>query len=195
MEENVGSMIVIQFVTLDGVTEDPDGSQGFEHGGWAFRFGPQAVAGDKFKMGQKLETGTLLLGRRTWELFSRIWPSRTDDFSAKMNRIQKLVASKTRERVDEWSNSVLLKGDLIGEIKKHKNRQDVIVIGSDSLVQTLIQQDLVDEYRLLIFPVVLGEGRRLFKDGIGSINLRLVTVEQSGEAVLATYRRDASEAH
>ena len=112
-----------------------------------------------------------------------------------MNRVQKLVASKTLERVDEWSNSVLLKGDLVEEVSKHKNQRDIILIGSDSLVQTFIRRDLVDEYRLLIFPVVLGEGRRLFKDEIRPINLRLVNVGQSGEAVLVTYRRDHSMAN
>lgn len=191
----MASIIVIQFMTLDGVTEDPDGRQGFNLGGWAFRFGPQAVAGDKFKMGEIMETGTLLLGRRTWEHFSRLWPSRTDDFSTKMNRMQKLVVSTTLDRADAWSNSALMKGDLVEEVKKQKDRQDVIVIGSDSLVQTLIEHDLIDEYCLLIFPIVLGKGRRLFRDGVGPINLRVVNVQQSGEAVLATYSRDASAAH
>lgn len=192
VEKKMASIIVIQFMTLDGVTEDPDGRQGFNRGGWAFRFGPQAVAGDKFKMGQIMETGTLLLGRRTWEHFSRLWPSRTDNFSTKMNRMQKLVVSKTLDRADAWSNSVLMKGDLVEEVKKQKDRQDVVVIGSDSIVQTLMQCNLVDEYRLLIFPVVLGEGRRLFRDGIAPINLRLVHVEQSGEAVLTIYQRDTA---
>ena len=150
LSENKTGIIVIQFVTLDGVTEDPDGRQGFSRGGWAFRLGPQAVLGDKFKMGQILQTGTLLLGRRTWEHFSHLWPSRTDDFSTKMNRIQKLVVSNALDRVDAWSNSVLIKGDWVEEVKKQKDRRDVVVIGSDGIVQTLIQRDLVDEYRFLI---------------------------------------------
>jgi dihydrofolate reductase len=193
-EAHVHRVRVIQFITLDGFTQDPDGAEGTRHGGWAFRFGPQAVAGDKFKLGGLMDTGTLLLGRRTWQKFTGIWPTRSDDFSTKMNRMRKLVASESLERVDAWENSELLHGDPVDEVKKRKGEQDLIVVGSDSLVQRLIQHDLVDEYRLLIFPIVLGEGQRLFRDGIPPINLRLVKVEQSGEAVLVTYHRDASAA-
>jgi dihydrofolate reductase len=187
-------VMVIQFITLDGFTQDPDGTDGTPHGGWAFRVGPQAVAGDKFKLGELMDTGTLLLGRRTWQKFTGIWPARSDDFSTQMNRMHKLVASESLERVDAWENSELLNGDPVDEVKKRKGTQDLIVVGSDSLVQRLMQHDLVDEYRLLIFPIVLGEGRRLFRDGIPPIHLRLVKAEQSGEAVLATYHRDASTA-
>ncbi len=187
----MSNVIVIQFVTLDGITQDPDGSEGFKHGGWAFRFGPQALAGDKFKMGHILETGVLLLGRRTWQLFSQIWPSRTDDFSTKMNRIQKLVVSRSLEQVNAWDNSALLKGNLADEVRKHKTQQDVIVAGSDSVVQELIRHGLVDEYRLLVFPIVLGEGRRLFPEGISPIPFRLVNVEQSGEAALVRLSKSA----
>ena len=88
-------VIVIEFVSLDGVMQDPDGSEGSRQGGWAFRYGPEAVAGDKFNMGEVLDTGTLLLGRRTWHLFSKIWPGRDDEFSAKMNAMPKLVASRS----------------------------------------------------------------------------------------------------
>lgn len=190
----MGKVMVIEFVTLDGVTQDPDGVEGFRHGGWAFRSGPQAVAGDKFKLGSLFDTAALLLGRRTWEKFSEIWPSRTDDFSIKMNRIPKLVASTTLTQVNAWSHSTLLAGDLVEQVAAHKRQQDVIVAGSDSIVQTLIRHDLVDEYRLLVFPVVLGEGRRLFRDGTSPVDLRLVSVEQSGEAVLVTYRRDTATA-
>jgi dihydrofolate reductase len=194
MEEHMHRVMVIQFITLDGFTQDPDGTEGTPHGGWAFRFGPQAVAGDKFKLGELMDTGTLLLGRRTWQKFTGIWPARSDDFSTQMNRMHKLVVSESLERVDAWENSELLNGDPVDEVKKRKGRQDLIVVGSDSLVQRLMQHDLVDEYRLLIFPIVLGEGRRLFRDGIAPIHLRLVKAEQSGEAVLATYHRDASTA-
>jgi dihydrofolate reductase len=187
-------VLVIQFITLDGFTQDPDGVQGSRHGGWAFRYGPQAVAGDKFKLGQLLDTSALLLGRRTWQHFTGIWPTRIDEFSTKLNRMRKLVASESLDRVDGWNNSELLHGDLVVEVKRRKGEQDLIVVGSDSLVQTLMQHDLVDEYRLLIFPIVLGEGRRLFRDGIPPITLRLAKVEQSGEAVLVTYQRDASAA-
>jgi dihydrofolate reductase len=180
----MGSIVVIQFVTLDGVTEDPDGSAGFEHGGWAFRFGPEAVAGDKFKLGALLDTGALLLGRRTWELFAKIWPSRDDAFSRKMNAMPKLVASRTFERLDTWNNSTLLSGDLIDEVRRRKSSEDLIIAGSDSLVALLRENDLVDEYRLLVFPIVLGRGRRLFPEGTSPRSLETLAVEQSGAACL-----------
>ncbi len=180
----MSEIIVIQFVTIDGVTQDPDGSEGSEHGRWAFRYGPQAVAGDKFKLGPLLDTGTLVLGRRTWQLFATLWPARTDDFSQKMNAIQKLVVSRTLERVDAWNNSTLLTGDAIGQLRRRKERDDLIIIGSDSLVQLLREYDLVDEYRLLIFPVALGSGRRLFPEGYSPRELEIRSVEQSGEACL-----------
>lgn len=189
----MGRVIVIQFVTLDGVTQDPDGSEGFEHGGWAFRFGPQAVAGDKFKLGAFLDRGTMLLGRRTWQRFAGIWPSRSDDFSRKMNAMPKLVASRTLARVDAWSNSTLLTGDLIEEVRRRKNREDLIIAGSDSLVRLLREHDLVDEYRLLLFPIVLGGGRRLFPEGTSPGPLETLGVEQSGAACLIRLGRPPSE--
>jgi dihydrofolate reductase len=187
-------VMVIQFITLDGFTQDPDGADGTRNGGWAFRLGPQAVAGDKFKLGALMDTGTMLLGRRTWEKFIGIWPARSDDFSTRMNRMRKLVVSRSLERVDAWENSELLHGDPLDEVRKRKGDRDLVVVGSDSLVQQLIQHDLVDEYRLLVFPIVLGEGRRLFREGIAPLDLRLAHVEQSGEAVLVTYHRAASVA-
>jgi dihydrofolate reductase len=187
-------VMVIQFITLDGVTQDPDGADGTRTGGWAFRSGPQAVAGDKFKLGELMDTGAMLLGRRTWEKFTGIWPARSDDFSTKMNRMRKLVVSGSLERVDAWENSELLHGNPVDQVKKRKANRDLIVVGSDSLVQNLIEEDLVDEYRLLIFPIVLGEGRRLFRDRTPPIDLRLVNVERSGEAVLVSYHRQASVA-
>jgi dihydrofolate reductase len=185
----VSRVIVVQFVSTDGITQDPDGTQGFKPGNWAFRTGPEAVKGDKFRLGVTWDTGVVLLGRRTWEHFSQLWPSRTQDFARKLNAITKLVVSNTLESVDAWSNSVLLRGNLVDEVRRRKLAQDLIVIGSDSVVQTLMRHDLVDEYRLLIFPIVLGEGRRLFKDSLGPIQLHLERVEQVGEGALLTYRR------
>jgi dihydrofolate reductase len=182
-------LVVIQFVTLDGVTQDPDGAESTRTGGWAFRSGPQAVAGDKFKLGELMEAGTMLLGRRTWEKFSGLWPARSDEFSMKMNRMRKLVVSRSLERADAWQHSQLLRGDPLEEVKKRKADGHLIVAGSYGLVQKLIEADLVDEYRLLIFPIVVGEGRRLFPDGTPPMDLRLVDVERSGEAVLVTYHR------
>jgi len=110
-------VIVIEFVSLDGVMQDPDGSEGSSQGGWAFRYGPEAVAGDKFGLGEVLDTGTMLLGRRTWQLFSKIWPDRDDEFSAKMNAMPKLVVSRSMDRATEWQNSTVLEGDVVVRIE------------------------------------------------------------------------------
>src|SRR5258707_6277621 len=106
------SVIVIQFITLDGIVSDPDGSGGTPAGGWAFRHGPATVAGDKFRLGATLDEGVMLLGRATWEQFARIWPTRSDEFSLRMNAVPKLVASRTAPDVSAWANSTLLDGDL-----------------------------------------------------------------------------------
>jgi dihydrofolate reductase len=183
-------IIVIDFITLDGVVEDPDGSAGSAGGGWAFRFGPEAVAGDKFKLGARLDTGALLLGRGTWQLFAKIWPGRSDEFSTKLNAAPKRVASRTLTDVSAWQNSRLIEGELTGAVQRLRDERDVIVIGSTSVVHTLMERDLVDEYRLLVFPTVLGRGRRLFDRPAGTAaDLRLVSVEQSGAAALLRYER------
>jgi dihydrofolate reductase len=186
-------VIVIEFLSLDGVMQDPDGSGGSENGGWAFRYGPEAVAGDKFKLGAVLDSGALLLGRATWQLFAGIWPSRDDAFSSKMNSIPKLVASRSLARVDEWHNSSLIGGDLADEVARRKADQDLVVAGSASVVHALMERDLVDEYRLLVFPLVLGEGSRLFEDGAAPIDLRLESAEPAGPAVLSVYSRAQGE--
>lgn len=182
-------IIVVQFITLDGVIEDPDGSAGTPEGGWAFRYGPEAVAGDKFRLGSRLDTGALLLGRATWQLFAKIWPGRTDDFSGKMNAASKWVASRTLSDVGAWNNSRLIEGELISEVERLRRERDVIVIGSVGVVQTLMEHDLVDEYRLLVFPAVSGSGRRLFTSPAGASDLRLVSAEQSGAAALLCYEQ------
>ncbi len=179
------SVIVIEFVSLDGVTQDPDGSDGWAYGGWAFR-DPAAVAGDKFGMGEVLDTGTMLLGRLTWQKFAQIFPSQDDDFAAKLNRMPKLVVSRSLERADEWANSALIRDDVVAEVSRRKKEQDLVVAGSASLVRTLMEHDLVDEYRLLVCPTVLGEGTRLF---VGPLDLELVSTARKGQAVLLTYRR------
>ncbi|MEV7045597.1 dihydrofolate reductase family protein [Amycolatopsis sp. NPDC051061] len=177
------SVIVVEFLTLDGVVEDPDGSGGTATGGWAFRHGPEAVAGDKFRLGDLLDTGTLLLGRTTWELFSKLWPGRTDEFSVRLNNAAKLIASRTLDDVSAWQNSSLLQGDLVDEVRRHEG--ELIVIGSVGIAQTLAGHGLVDEYRLLVFPSVVGVGRRLFE---APADLALVSATQVGSAVLGTYR-------
>ncbi len=180
----MSDLIVIEFVTLDGVVEDPDGSAGTPAGGWAFRHGPEAVAGDKFGLGPLLDTGVLLLGRATWELFAKLWPGRTDEFSTRMNNVPKLVASRSLTSVDGWQNSSLVEDDLVEEVRRRKAHQDVIVTGSLSVVDTLAGHGLVDEYRLLVFPTMAGSGQRLRL----SEDLHLGSVEQKGRAALLRYR-------
>jgi len=179
------SVIVIQFITLDGIVSDPDGSAGTPAGGWAFRHGPETVAGDKFRLGSTLDNGVLLLGRSTWQLFSRIWPERDGPFSARMNATAKLVASHTLTDASAWANSQLIDGDLVDIVKREQ--RDVIITGSLSVVRALMAEDLIDEYRLLTFPTVLGAGERLFPAGGYPRYLECLSAEQTGAAVLARY--------
>src|SRR5215472_3834384 len=135
------SVIVIEFITLDGVVTDPDGTGGTPGGGWAFRHGPEEIAGDKFRLGSVLDEGVLLLGRKTWELFSRIWPGRDDPFSARMNAVPKLVVTRTLTDAAAWANSEAVDGDIIGAVKREQ--RDVVIMGSLSLVHTLMGNDLI----------------------------------------------------
>jgi len=183
------SVIVIEFVTLDGIVSDPDGSDGTPAGGWAFRHGPGTVAGDKFGLGRTLDEGVLLLGRSTWQLFSRLWPGRDDPFSARMNAAPKLVASRTLTDTSAWTNSRVIDGDLRQAVKREQ--RDVIVIGSLSVVHALMAGDLIDEYRLLTFPTILGTGERLFRAGDPPAYLECLSAEQAGAAVLTRYARSA----
>jgi dihydrofolate reductase len=181
------SVIVIEFITLDGVVEDPDGSGGTPAGGWAFRHGPESVAGDKFRLGPLLDDGVMLLGRTTWELFSRLWPNRDDPFSRRMNAVPKLVASRTLTDTSAWPNSRLLDGDLADAVKNEQ--RDVVVPGSLGVVQTLADHDLIDEYRLLTFPSVVGSGRRLFTGDRPAAHLRTLSTDLAGAAVLSCFGR------
>jgi len=182
------SVIVIEFITLDGIVSDPDGSNGTPAGGWAFRHGRETVAGDKFRLGRTLDEGVMLLGRTTWEMFSRIWPGRDDPFSARMNAVPKLVASRTLTDASAWANSRLIDGDVVDTVK-HEQR-DVIITGSLSVVHALMAADLIDEYRFLIFPTALGTGERLFPAGRPTY-LECLSAERSGAAVLTRYGRAA----
>jgi dihydrofolate reductase len=183
------SVIVIEFITLDGIVSDPDGSGGTPAGGWAFRHGPETVAGDKFRLGSTLDNGVMLLGRTTWQLFSRLWPGREDPFSARMNAAAKLVASRTLTDVSAWANSRVAGGDIAGTVQSEQ--RDVIITGSLSVVHALMAGDLVDEYRLLTFPTILGTGERLFPADCPPAYLECLSAEQAGAGVLTRYRRTA----
>jgi dihydrofolate reductase len=180
------TVIVIEFITLDGIVSDPDGSGGTPAGGWAFRHGPETVAGDKFRLGSTLDDGVMVLGRKTWQLFSRLWPGRTDPFAARMNAVPKLVVSNTLTDTSAWPNSQVIDGDLVDTVKHE--RRDVIITGSLSVVHALMAEDLIDEYRLLTFPTVLGAGERLFRAGPPAY-LECLAADRAGAAVLTRYGR------
>ena len=184
-------VIVAQFVSLDGVTEDPDGSAGTPFGGWAWRYGPDPVAGDKFRMGPVLDSGVMLVGRQTWELLGGIFPKRDDEFSRRLNAMDKLVVSRTATDLGRWDNSTRMAGGLADAVTERVRHQDVYVVGSGSVVDQLVAADLVDEFRLLVFPIVLGAGHRLFDGATEPLPLRLVDGDDVGSGVqLRIYRRE-----
>jgi dihydrofolate reductase len=180
------SVTVIEFITLDGIVTDPDGSGGTPAGGWAFRHGPETVAGDKFRLGRVLDEGALLLGRTTWELFSGLWPNRDDPFSRRMNAAPKRVVSRTLTDTSAWAGSTVVEGDLIEAVRREP--RDLVVAGSLSVVRALMAEDLIDEYRLLTFPTALGTGDRLFPS---VAHLECRSAEPAGAAVLTRYVRAA----
>jgi dihydrofolate reductase len=182
-ERHMGRVVVTEFVTLDGVFEDPGGAEGFEHGGWSFKFnrGPE---GDKFKLDELMAADAQLLGRVTYAGFAKAWPSmEAGEFGEKMNGMPKYVVSSTLAPADAtWQNSTVIGEDAAEQVTALKERLtgDILVAGSANLVQTLAKHDLVDEYRLMVFPVVLGSGRRLFGDGFPHGVLRLVDTTPVG---------------
>ena len=180
----MGRIVVSEFVSLDGVMEDPGGSEGSKHGGWTFRFN-RGEDGDKFKLDETRDSEALLLGRVTYEGYAAAWPSRDgDEFSDKFNSMPKYVVSSTLEKA-EWNNSTLLKGDAVKEVSKLKQklRGIIMVNGSAQLVQTLIAHDLVDELRLMVFPVVLGSGKRLFAETSDMKRLQLADSRTVGDGI------------
>ncbi|MFL5841799.1 MAG: dihydrofolate reductase family protein [Thermoleophilaceae bacterium] len=188
----MSKVVVSQFVTVDGVVEDPGGSEGFDRGGWAFKFdrGPE---GNKFKLDEVMAAEALLLGRITYEGFAAAWPDRTDEvgFADKFNNMPKYVVSNTLEN-PSWNNSTVIKGDdLAGEVSKLKEQSsgDLLVNGSVQLVNALTEQGLVDEYRLMVFPAVLGAGKRLFGETPETIALKLTDSKPVGDdgVVILTY--------
>jgi dihydrofolate reductase len=190
-EEHVGRIVVTEFVSLDGVMEDPGGAESFKYGGWTFEIN-RGDEGDQFKLDEALSSEALLLGRVTYEGFAAAWPSREGEFADKFNDMPKYVVSTTL--VDpEWKNSTVIKGDVPAEVAKLKNEVDgdIVVHGSAQLVQTLVDSDLVDELRLMVFPVLLGSGKRLFGDG-DKKNLRLAESKTVGDGVAILIYRPAS---
>jgi dihydrofolate reductase len=170
----MGKLVVTEFVSVDGVFEDPGGVEGYEHGGWTFEY-DRGEDGNKFKLDEVMEAAVQLLGRVTYEGFAAAWPSREGEFADKFNAMPKYVVSSTLEDPD-WNNTAVLEGDAVEAAAKLKNDIDgtVQVPGSLRLVQALIESDLVDELHLMVFPVILGTGRRLFGDTSQKTDWRLV---------------------
>jgi dihydrofolate reductase len=187
----MGRIVVTEFVSLDGVVEAPGGGEDFQHGGWSLEIN-RGEEGDKFKLDETLASEALLLGRVTYEGFAKAWPSRTDEvgFADKFNSMPKYVVSSTLE-TPEWNNSTVLKGDVVEEVSKLRQELDgdIVVHGSPRLVQTLLEHDLVDEVRLMVFPVVLGSGKRLFAETSDKKPLRLTDSKVVGDGVtILTYQ-------
>jgi dihydrofolate reductase len=191
----VSKVIVNNSVTLDGVMQAParadeDLRDGFEHGGWAQPYFDEvmvSVAAEGIAQG-----GDLLLGRRTYEDFASVWPHMPEEnpFTAVMNNFRKHVASTTLEEPLSWNNSTLLEGDASDAVAKLKEQpgNDLVILGSGELTQSLMQRNLIDRYVLLIHPLVLGSGRRLFPDGGPHVPLRLVDTKTTTTGVtIATY--------
>jgi dihydrofolate reductase len=179
----VGRIIVTEFVSLDGVMEDPGGSEDFKYGGWSFEFS-RGDEGDKFKLDETFDSAALLLGRATYEGFAEAWPSRDGEFADRFNSMPKYVVSSTLKD-PEWTNTTVLAGDVEQAVTKLKDEVDgnIVVHGSAQLAQTLLELDLVDEVRLMVFPVVLGAGKRFFGETSDKKPLRLSDSKIVGDGV------------
>jgi dihydrofolate reductase len=179
----VGRIVVTEFVSLDGVMEGPAGDDDFVRGAWSFEV-DRGEEGDKFKLDETREAEALLLGRRTYEGFAAAWPSRDGEFADKFNNMPKYVVSSTLED-PEWNNTTVLGGDLEEEVSKLRGERegDIVVHGSAQLVHALVENDLVDELRLMVFPVVLGTGKHVFGETSDKKRLRLASSKTVGDGV------------
>ncbi len=176
----MGKLVVTEFVSLDGVFEDPGGAEGYEHGGWTFEY-DRGQDGDSFKLGEVMEAEVQLLGRVTYEGFAEAWPSREGPFADKLNSDPKYVVSTTLKE-PEWQNTKVISRNVIDRITKLKDETKgvILVAGSGTLVRTLLEANLVDQLRLMLFPTILGTGRRLFPDGIDRLKLKLAESKTVG---------------
>jgi len=185
----MGRIVVSENVTLDGVVQDPAGREGFRLGGWVGRIGEKGRdQAAKVLLEENLRAEALLLGRRSYEFLAAVWPSRTGDLADRLNGMPKYVVSSTIEDPD-WSNTIVLKGDVVNEVSKLKQQLhgEILVAASFQLWHTLLQRDLVDELRLMIYPVVLGAGERLFGEAGEERPVRLVDVETVDDLARLTY--------
>jgi dihydrofolate reductase len=179
----MGRIVVTEFISLDGVIEAPGGGEDYKYGGWTFEI-DRGDEGNQFKLDETMSSAALLLGRRTYEGFAAAWPERDGEFADKFNTMPKYVVSSTL-RDPQWTNSTVLSGDVVDVITKLKKEQDgdIVVHGSAQLVQALIENDLVDELRLMVFPVVLGTGKRLFGETTDKKRLQLSSSTVVGDGV------------
>jgi len=181
----MGKIVMSEFVTLDGVIQDPAGNEGFRHGGWFGRVGDKGrEETDNVLLDQALAAEALLLGRRSYEFLAALWPSRSGELADRLNGVPKYVVSSTLEDPD-WNNSTVLKGEVLDEVSrlKHKISGEINVIASFQLGRTLIEHDLLDELRLMVFPVVLGAGERLFGETSDKKPVRLLDSRTVGDGV------------
>jgi dihydrofolate reductase len=186
----MGKIAITEFMSVDGVIEDPGGAEDFKHGGWSFEFS-RGEEGDKFKVDETMGSEALLLGRTTYEGFAAAWPQRDGEFADKFNSMPKYVVSSTLKD-PEWTNTTVLSGDVRDAVTRLRDEidGDIVVHGSATLARSLIEQDLVDELRLMVFPVVLGAGERLFGDTSDKKALQLDSARTVGDGVvILIYRR------
>jgi dihydrofolate reductase len=189
----MGRIVVTEFVSLDGVMEDPGGAEDFKYGGWSFEFN-RGEEGDQFKLDELMAADAQLLGRITYQGFAEAWPTMEDEagFADRMNSMPKYVVSSTLTD-PSWDNTTVLSGDVAESVGKAKQDVDgvMLVAGSAQLVQALVDNDLVDELRLMVFPVLLGEGKRLFGDVSDKKTLKLTDTKQVGGdgVTILTYQR------
>jgi dihydrofolate reductase len=186
----MGKIVVTEFVSLDGVVEDPGGAEDFKHSGWSFEIS-RGEEGDQFKLDETMSSEALLLGRVSYEGFAKAWPTREGEFADKFNSMPKYVVSSTLQD-PEWNNTTVLGGDVAETVGKLKQEVDgnIVVHGSPTLVQALLEDGLVDELHLMVYPVVLGTGKRLFGETSDKKRLRLAESKVVGDGVLIlTYER------
>jgi dihydrofolate reductase len=190
----MGKLVVTQFVSLDGVFEDPGGAEGYEYGGWTFEY-DRGEEGDKFKFDELMDAEVQLFGRVTYEGFAAAWPSREGAFAEKINTAPKYVVSTTLTD-PEWQNTTVISSDVIGAITELKEQTAgaILVAGSGTLVGTLLEAGAVDELRLMVFPTILGRGKRLFPDGIDRLKFKLTQSRQVGPdgVLVQVYERAGS---
>jgi len=186
----MGLIVVSENVTLDGVVQDPAGTEGFARGGWVGRVGqPGREEAARILLAEALGAQAQLFGRRTYEFLAARWPSRTGEFADRFNAMPKYVVSSSLKDPD-WNNSTVLAGDVIQEVSKLKEERDgeIVVAGSTRLARTLMENDLVDELRLMIYPVVLGAGERLFSEATDQRPVRLVETRTVDDLAYLTYK-------